>query len=123
MVKQHIVKVGFHHAWNGIKQAYQHYNFKIHLIISAIIIPLALLLQIPILHFSILIVAITFGLVVEMLNTAIEATVDLVTEEWHHKAKIAKDVAAGAMLITAIGSSLLGLLILGPPLLATIGRL
>lgn len=56
---------------------------------------------------------ITFSLVItsEMFNTAIEKAVDLVTEEWHEKAKIAKDVAAGAVMVNAIVAVFVGVLI------------
>jgi diacylglycerol kinase len=59
--------------------------------------------------------------VAEMLNTVIEAIVDLIVEQHHPLAKRAKDVAAGAVLATAITSVAVGLLILGPPLLARLG--
>ena len=61
--------------------------------------------------------AIFFCLTVELGNTAIEKTVDLFTERWNHKAKIAKDLAAGMMLLASLGSVIIGVLILLPPLL------
>jgi diacylglycerol kinase len=51
-----------------------------------------------------------------MANTAFEKTVDLVTEKYNPKAKIAKDLAAGTMLMASIGLAVLGFLILLPPL-------
>ena len=56
----------------------------------------------------------------ELGNTAIEKTVDLVTEKWNHKAKIAKDLSAGMMLLASLGSLLVGALILLPPLIEKI---
>lgn len=53
----------------------------------------------------------------EMLNTAIEATVDLFTEEYHPKAKIAKDVGAGAVVIAAINSTIIGIILFGDKLI------
>ncbi len=52
-----------------------------------------------------------FVIFAEMLNTAVETVVDLVTEEFNEKAKIAKDVAAGAVLISAINAICMGLII------------
>lgn len=69
-----------------------------------------------------LVFAIMFGLVVELINTAIESVVDLVTQEWRLSAKIAKDVAAGAMLITAVGTAIIGLLIFLPPIAALMAK-
>ena len=62
---------------------------------------------------------ILFGLVIsaELMNTAIENVVDLVTMEKNQKAKIAKDVAAGAVLVTAISSAIIGFIIFLPKIL------
>ena len=55
-----------------------------------------------------------------MLNTVAEAALDAATHHYHPLVKIAKDVAAGAVLLTALLSVLVGLLILGPPLWARV---
>jgi diacylglycerol kinase (ATP) len=57
----------------------------------------------------------------EMVNTAFEAVVDLAAPTYHPLAKIAKDVAAGAVLIVSVISALVGLVVLGPPLLRLVG--
>lgn len=69
------------------------------------------------------IIALTMGLVflAELFNTALEATIDLVVEDYHAQAKLAKDVAAGAVLVSAMVAVVVGLLVLGPPLLASLG--
>jgi diacylglycerol kinase len=59
--------------------------------------------------------------IAEFMNTALEALVDMSTEEFHPLAKIAKDVAAAAVLVGAVGAVLVGLLILGPPLFQKLG--
>ena len=59
-------------------------------------------------------------LAAEMTNTMVEALVDLVTQEYHPLAKIAKDVAAGIVLLTAIGAVVVGLFIFLPKLLAAL---
>jgi diacylglycerol kinase len=51
-----------------------------------------------------------------MINTMVEAIVDLITDHYHPLAKVAKDVAAGTVLFTAVGSVLIGLVVLGPHL-------
>ena len=58
-------------------------------------------------------ISIFFVIVSEMINTAIEKTVDLVTEEYNEKAKLAKDIAAGGVLISAINSVVIGILVFG----------
>jgi len=117
-IKTHIHHIGFHHAWDGIKHAFiNHPNFKIHSIISLIVLLLALILQISNIQFTILVFAIVLGFIVEMVNTSIESVVDLVTEEWRQNAKIAKDVSAGAMLLAAIGTAIVGLIIFIPEIL------
>ena len=60
------------------------------------------------------------GLVIscELINTAIEATVDLVTEEYHPLAKVAKDTAAAAVFVFAIVAVLVGIIIFGPKIVA-----
>lgn len=67
-------------------------------------------------EWAVLILTIAAVIILEGLNTAIEAAVDLASPDIHPKAKIAKDVAAGMVLIAAIASVGVGLLILGPPL-------
>ena len=82
---------------------------------------LAIWLEISKTEFLFLTLAIIFGLTVEMVNTAFEKTIDLVTEKYHPKAKIAKDVSAGMMLMASIGLAFLGILILMPPLWQKLG--
>ena len=60
--------------------------------------------------------AIILVLVTEMLNTAIEVAVDMIAEEYHPKAKIAKDIAAGVVLVASVGALILAYLILYPAL-------
>ena len=67
-------------------------------------------------------IAITNVLVAEMFNTVIEVSIDLSTPEYHPLAKIAKDVAAGAVLLSAMLSSIIGLFVFGPHLWILISR-
>ena len=70
---------------------------------------------------AMLCLAITLVWVTEFVNGAIEASVDLATQRHHVLARQAKDVAAGAVLLASIGSAIVGILILGPPLVEKIG--
>lgn len=114
--------IGFSHALDGLKYAVgSQPNFQIHLAISTVVLALMLVLPVSRTEVVMLLFCIMLGLVVELVNTAIESVVDLVTDEWHQSAKIAKDVAAGTMLLTAVGTSLIGMILLLPHLLNYLG--
>ncbi len=91
-------------------------NTWIHATASIIVIALAYWLGVHVVDWALLILTIAIVWVAEFFNTAIETVVDLTTKEFHPLAKIAKDVAAAGVLITAVASILVGVLILGPHL-------
>lgn len=102
---------GWHHVLSTQPNAW------IHAIISVAVIALGIWLQIPARDWAILVLTFVIVWVGEFINTALEAVVDMTMPEPHPLAKVAKDVAAAAVLIAAAGAVLIGLLILGPPLL------
>ena len=91
-------------------------NARIHLLTGIIACLLAAWLGITPIAWAVLVLTIALVIILEGLNTAIEAVVDLASPQIHHFAKTAKDVAAATVLIASIASVLVGLLILGPPL-------
>jgi diacylglycerol kinase len=91
-------------------------NIRIHILITVAVVLTALWLELPVSEFGILFLTIGLVLVTELVNTAIEVLVDLVSPEHHPKAKVVKDVAAGAVVVAAMVSVAIGLLVLGPPL-------
>jgi diacylglycerol kinase len=91
-------------------------NAQIEGVIALIAISLGLFLRITTVEWAIVFVLIGAVLSLEILNTAIEAVVDLTTDHYHELAKIAKDAAAGAVLIMAISSVAIGMTIFGPRL-------
>src|SRR5512135_3148816 len=112
----------FGHAFAGIGHGLRtQANLRIHILAAACVIITGLVLQINTIEWAILTVTIMIVMSAELFNTAIEAVVDRVGSEPHPLSKIAKDMAAGAVLIGAIGAVVVGLLILGPRLLALIG--
>ena len=112
-IRQH--HISFRNAFAGIRWALQTQpNFRVHIFLSLSALLLALVLDISAVEITILVLIIVFGLGVEMVNTAIECVTDLVTQEWRMEAKIAKDVAAGMMLLTAIGAVIVASLIFLP---------
>lgn len=84
---------------------------RIHLYVTLVVVLGAILLNLRVREILILLFMITFVLVAEMFNSAIEATVDLVSPNYHPLAKFAKDIAAGAVLITTIMAIIVGTLI------------
>jgi diacylglycerol kinase len=93
-------------------------NTRIMSLASVVVFAVAFWLQIDNLGWAVLFIAITGVWMAEFLNAAVEAVVNLASPEFHPMAKVAKDVAAAAVLLGAVASILIGLLILGPPLLA-----
>ena len=91
-------------------------NAWIHAAATIAVVILAFWLDVSRIEWAILILAITVVWMAEFANTALEAVVDLVSPEMHPLAKSAKDVAAGAVLVSACGAAVAGLLILGPSL-------
>jgi diacylglycerol kinase len=91
-------------------------NARIHAVIAAAVCALAAWLRINRAEWAIIVLTIAAVLVLEGLNTAIEAAVDLASPAYHDLAKTAKDVAAAMVLMAAMSSVIVGLLVLGPPL-------
>ncbi len=91
-------------------------NAWIHAIVSTAVIILSLWLELPARDLAVLLVTIALVWSAELVNTAIEAVVDLASPMQHPLAAVGKDVGAAAVLIAALASVGVGLLILGPPL-------
>ena len=111
--------VSFGHAFRGWWHVMRtQRNAWIHAVISTGVVVVGLWLGLPARDWAVIILTIAMVVAAEFINTAIEAVVDLATQEHHPLAKVGKDVGAGAVLISAIAAILVGLLILGPPLWA-----
>ncbi len=95
-------------------------HMRYHLFAALAALILGLVLNISRIEFILLCMSIVLVLVTEMLNTAIETTVDMISEEYHPLARNAKDIAAGVVLIASIGALMLGYLILYPALKAAV---
>ena len=102
-------------AINGIKYTLKtQRNLKIQIVFAVLAWAFGFLFRFHLTEFAILTITIFSVLFAEFVNTAIETVVDLCTEEYHEKAKIAKDVAASAVTIMAINSVVVGILLFGP---------
>lgn len=93
-------------------------NAWVHGFVTLAVVVLGLWLRVGLGDWVLLAVAVGLVWVAEFFNTALEAIVDLASPQQHPLAKAAKDVSAAAVVLAALTSSVLGLLVLGPPLWA-----
>ena len=116
--EEHSVKAlikSFQHAFCGILTSFViGRNIKVHYIAALAAILGGLYFGVSKVEFLIILLVSTQVICLEMVNTAIERTVDLVTVEYHLYAKIAKDIAAGAVLVAAIFATIIGGIIFLP---------
>jgi diacylglycerol kinase len=116
-MKHSTLLISFKYAFAGLWYLLRtQRNARIHLLISLTVVGLGLWLGLGPSQWAILVLTIGLVLAAESFNTVTEVTIDLVMAEYHPLARIAKDVAAGAVVLVAIAAVIIGLLILGPPL-------
>ncbi|MDD2586934.1 MAG: diacylglycerol kinase family protein [Syntrophomonadaceae bacterium] len=101
-------------AWAGIFYVFsRERNMKIHLLAATLAVLAGFLLEINRIEWGMLLLTIFFVLVAETINTAIEKTVDLITSTFHPLAGLAKNIAAGAVLLSAINAVIMAFIIFG----------
>jgi undecaprenol kinase len=111
----------FYYAISGIISAFRsERNLRIHLTLSVLVVLLGWGLSITRIEWLMIVLVIGGMLCSELVNSAIERVVDLVTEDYHPLAKQAKDIAAGAVLLFAITSVVVGIIIFGPRILSVL---
>lgn len=109
------LKSSFFYASQGVCHTWKYeQNFRIHIIISILIMFLAQVLTIPFTEQIILVVVIGSVLGMELINTALEHMVDLVVQTYDDRAKVIKDVAAGAVFMFALTAAIVGGMIFFP---------
>jgi diacylglycerol kinase len=116
-IRHHVRRhtISFKHAWDGIVWVFKSQpNYRVHITLSILAITLGLIYGIERYEWFIIALLIMMGLTIETINSTFEQTLDCVTLEKRDDVKIAKDAAAGAMLIFAIGAAILGGLIFIP---------
>lgn len=115
-------KRSFIYAFQGLRTILRtQANMRIHLFVAALVVAVGWWLELGRTDWCLLVLAIIMVLVAESFNTALEFLTDLVSPDYHLLAKHTKDTAAAAVLLMAIGAVVLGLLVLGPPLLQRLG--
>lgn len=119
MIKRQIKS--FRNAFSGIAQAWKtEGHLRFHFLATSLVIICGFLFDISLTEWLICICCISLVIAAELVNTAIESVVDLCSPEQHPLAGKAKDVAAGAVLVTAIGAAIIGTIIFLPKLITAI---
>ncbi len=113
----------FKYAASGLVYAFSSQrNFRIHVLVGSLVILLSIWLQLSFANCAILFLTISTVLVLELINTSIEAVVDLaIGRRFHPLARIAKDCAAASVFVAAFSSLIIGLLLIIPPTLQKLG--
>ena len=113
----------FRYAAQGLSYGFRSQrNFRIHVFTGAAVFALGLWLELPLAQMAVLVLTVAAVLVLELINTATEAVVDLaIGRQFHPLARVAKDCAAAAVLVAAISSLVIAALLMLPALLARLG--
>lgn len=106
----------FGYAGRGIILLLAESHGRVHAAVTVVIVLLGLWFGISSTDWALLAICMALVLAVEAINTAIECVVDVVSPEWHSLARDAKDLAAGGVLIAAIGAAVVGLIVFLPHL-------
>jgi diacylglycerol kinase (ATP) len=102
----------FNYAFEGIIHVLRtQRNLRIHFVVAVVVLIAALLVNVSKIELIVLLVSISFVLLAEMINSAIEGTIDAVTTSFDPNAKLAKDIAAGAVLISTVNAVIVGYLV------------
>jgi diacylglycerol kinase (ATP) len=111
-MKKRTLVESFNNAIDGIIYVLKtQRNMRIHFLVGFVVLLLSLLFKLSKLEFLAIFFSIALVLIAELLNTSIEVTIDLTTDDHHKLARIAKDVAAAAVLVAAINAVFIGYLI------------
>ncbi|KOS01265.1 MULTISPECIES: diacylglycerol kinase family protein [Paenibacillus] len=117
-------RMTFRYAAEGVMYALRtQVNMRIHVAVALLVIVAGLTLHISRLDWLFVCVAIAIVIVAELFNTAVEATVDLISPDIHPLAKAAKDTAAGAVLLAAVFAVIIGIFVFYRPMLTLISSL
>ena len=113
--KNKTIKDSFIHAYEGINYTVtKERNMHIHVSIASLVVVSGAIFRISYIEWLICLVLIAIVMSLELINTAVEAVVDMITTKQDHMAKVAKDAAAGAVLISSIISAIIGIIIFLP---------
>ncbi len=123
MSKEHSTVGSFAFAINGIKIAIKDEpNIRVHFIFGFIVLITGMLLRISTLEFAIIFLTIGLVIALELINTALEALVDIVSPDTHHLAKVAKDVCAAGVFTSSVTAVMVGAFIFIPRIMSALGQ-
>ncbi len=112
MIRRPSIIESFNYAIEGVIHVLRtQRNMRIHFLVAVVVLAVAVAVGVSRLELIALLLAITFVLVAEMINTAVEGTIDAATTSFDPMAKLAKDIAAGAVLIAAVNAVAVGYLV------------
>jgi diacylglycerol kinase len=107
----------FQFAFQGIAYAFRtQRNARVHAVVACLVVAAGIYFRISAIEWAVLALTIGFVFSAEMINTVAELAVDLLTQQYHPMARVAKDVGAGAVLVAAIAAVGVGVAVFGPRL-------
>ena len=105
----------FKYALRGIKEVVSsERNAKVHIVFAILAVVLAVILKITLIDFLFIFIAISLVFFSEIINTALEKTLDLISQENNHMVQLTKDMMAGAVLVTATCAVVVAVGVFGP---------
>lgn len=111
--RQHSLLQSFNYAFQGLVSAVRHQrNMRVHIVLAFAVLLASVFLNLTRLQLVMIFVAVAFVFITEMINSAVEIVVDMVTDEFDPRAKAAKDMAAGAVLVAAANALVVAYLVL-----------
>lgn len=118
MSKKRSLAKSFAFAFEGIREAFKREpNFRTHILIAIVASGIAIYLNFTVIEWIILFFTVATVIVAELINTAVESLVDLVSPDIRQEAKLAKDVLAAAVFVTALLAVVIGLLLFVPKII------
>lgn len=115
------LKKSFSYAIQGVQYAIASgHNMKIHLLAAIVAVGMGFIADLTRLEWALLSLTIFMVLAAETINTALERAIDLFTAKQHPLAKIAKDLAAGGVLLTAFNALIIAIILFGPYLIGIV---
>ncbi|MCK5601114.1 diacylglycerol kinase family protein [Candidatus Pacearchaeota archaeon] len=111
----------FRYAVAGFKDIVRtEHNALVHAVCTIVVLLTSVWLRVSSVEFAIILIVISLVWLAEAFNTVLEIVIDIVSPEYTDAAKRAKDIAAAAVLFAAIGAFMIGVIVLGPPLVLRI---
>lgn len=109
---------GFWYAFRGIAECVcEERNMRVHIVVSLYVLYVCQYYNFSVTKFALIIAVIAFVLALELINTAIERACDAITTEKHPLIKLAKDASAGAVLVGAVASVVIGVMLFWDPII------